>query len=155
MRTKSIQVKHIDKMPVLNFLRQLNGKWATMHERPREDAELFENSVWNVIPAGTPYKVGVGVMYNLVRRGLVSGCTCGCRGDFEITQKGLEFLELYKVQNRLKVSKYVMCVQDLSGFEVGEIYPAYSSMNVITVDTRFTAFSKKDLNVYFEELPLE
>lgn len=29
----------------------------------------------------------------LMRRGLLDGCDCGCRGDFELTQKGREFLE--------------------------------------------------------------
>jgi hypothetical protein len=34
----------------------------------------------------------IPILKFLIKRGLVSGCTCGCRGDFEITQKGLDFL---------------------------------------------------------------
>lgn len=28
----------------------------------------------------------------LVRRGLINGCTCGCRGDFTLTSAGLAFI---------------------------------------------------------------
>lgn len=28
----------------------------------------------------------------LIKRGLLDGCTCGCRGDFELTTKGEAFL---------------------------------------------------------------
>jgi hypothetical protein len=30
----------------------------------------------------------------LMRRGLLGGCDCGCRGDFELTDKGRAFLEV-------------------------------------------------------------
>ena len=32
-------------------------------------------------------------MQHLIDVGLVYGCTCGCRGDFDITDKGLEYLK--------------------------------------------------------------
>ncbi len=28
----------------------------------------------------------------LIRRGLLTGCDCGCRGDFELTPQGSAFL---------------------------------------------------------------
>lgn len=37
----------------------------------------------------TPFKVRLAKMRGLVKRGLVDGCTCGCRGDFTITPKGI------------------------------------------------------------------
>ena len=33
-------------------------------------------------------------MKQLIKRELVDGCDCGCRGDFEITAKGEEWLSL-------------------------------------------------------------
>jgi hypothetical protein len=39
-----------------------------------------------------PAKFGLAKMRQLHRRGLVGGCPCGCRGDWEITDKGLELL---------------------------------------------------------------
>jgi hypothetical protein len=41
------------------------------------------------MPKDTPPKLKLAKMQSLHRRGLVGGCTCGCRGDFEITDKGL------------------------------------------------------------------
>jgi predicted transcriptional regulator len=39
-------------------------------------------------------KIIIQKMAKLIKRGLVSGCGCGCRGDYEITQKGIEWLSL-------------------------------------------------------------
>lgn len=91
MRIKTIQAKHVDKLPILKFLKSLNGKWACIFNAEGMD-KLFDNSVWHAIPEEVPYKVGRAAMANLIKRGLVSGCTCGCRGDFEITKKGKKYL---------------------------------------------------------------
>lgn len=32
-------------------------------------------------------------MGKLLKRGLLTGCNCSCRGDYELTDKGREFLE--------------------------------------------------------------
>lgn len=37
-------------------------------------------------------KQRLAVMNRLIRRKLVDGCTCGCRGDFEITDAGEAFI---------------------------------------------------------------
>lgn len=53
-----------------------------------------------------PDKLLLAKMRRLISRGLVDGCTCGCRGDFEITQKGLNFLlviENHQGQNFHKI----------------------------------------------------
>lgn len=39
-----------------------------------------------------PPKVVRAKLAALVKRGLLAGCTCGCRGDFEITAAGVESL---------------------------------------------------------------
>lgn len=39
-----------------------------------------------------PPRVILAKCRTLIRRDLLDGCTCGCRGDFELTQKGLAFL---------------------------------------------------------------
>jgi hypothetical protein len=98
MRVKTIQAKHVNKLPILQFLKDLNGKWACIFQ-PDDKCPMFENSVWNVIPMDIPYKVGLAAMANLMKRGYVTGCTCGCRGDFEITKKGLEVLKANEAPN--------------------------------------------------------
>lgn len=39
-----------------------------------------------------PSKVVLAKCRQLMKRGLINGCDCGCRGDFEITDKGREYL---------------------------------------------------------------
>lgn len=39
-----------------------------------------------------PYKLVTAKAKSLIRRGLIDGCGCGCRGDFEILPKGYEKL---------------------------------------------------------------
>ncbi len=39
-----------------------------------------------------PPKVILAKCRALIRRGFITGCTCGCRGDFELTDKGRDFL---------------------------------------------------------------
>lgn len=43
-----------------------------------------------------PKRAVLGKMRMLIRRGLVDGCPCGCRGDFEITPKGQAWLAAYR-----------------------------------------------------------
>lgn len=40
-----------------------------------------------------PRKVVLAKARQLIKRGLLDGCGCGCRGDFEITAKGRELLD--------------------------------------------------------------
>lgn len=44
---------------------------------------------WPHIPAN----VLLAKLDRLVRRGLLRGCACGCRGDFELTSKGNQLIE--------------------------------------------------------------
>lgn len=41
---------------------------------------------------GVPWKVVLAKFRRVNKRGLVDGCDCGCRGDFELTGKGRELL---------------------------------------------------------------
>ena len=69
----------IPDRPILDWLNQRGGAWATWFRG-------FENSV--PFPSGTPDKLIIAKMAGLIRRGLVDGCSCGCRGDDVITAKG-------------------------------------------------------------------
>lgn len=46
------------------------------------------------LPA-VPRKVILAKMRALMKKGLVSGCGCGCRGDFELTEDGAFLAETY------------------------------------------------------------
>lgn len=84
-----MQCKDIPDEPILRFLAQRPGVWHNWYFGDEKD-------VTQVMPVGTPEKLVLGKMRMLMRRDLVDGCACGCRGDFEITQKGLDFLSLVK-----------------------------------------------------------
>ena len=80
-----MQCKDIPDEPILRFLAQRPGEWHNW---------LFgdEKDVRNAMPREVPEKLVLGKMRVLIRRGLVDGCPCGCRGDFEITDKGIQWL---------------------------------------------------------------
>ncbi len=93
-----MQCKDIPDTPILQFLASFpvamtdglyggpwEAPWATLHSD-------FPNSVRNAMPCGVPDKLALAKMRSLIRRGLVQGCYCGCRGDFELTKKGREWL---------------------------------------------------------------
>lgn len=80
-----MQCKDIPDLPILKMLSE-NRVWHTW------GYPSSMPSVQDAMPEGTDDKLQVAKMVMLIRRGLVSGCGCGCRGDFEITEKGLEFL---------------------------------------------------------------
>ena len=104
MRVKTIQAKHVNKLHILNFLYHMKGRWACIFKAEGTEEEL-DNSVWNAIPSDVPYKVGLAAMRQLIKNGFVEGCGCGCRGDFEITEKGEQYMK----------DEYMKQVQEIFG----------------------------------------
>lgn len=83
-----MQCKDIPDLPVLQFLAS-HPRWGTWIGVGNDGSgELFDNSVQHGMPQGVPDKLALAKMRGLIRRGLVDGCGCGCRGDFVITDKG-------------------------------------------------------------------
>ena len=80
-----MQCKDIPDRAIIAFIESLDGRWGTWFDYGEEPPE---NSVVRAMPPGTPPKLVRAKMAGLIRRGLISGCACGCRGDFEITDKG-------------------------------------------------------------------
>lgn len=86
-REANMQCKDIPEQPILKFLHSLNGRWACWYSS--DDGTPFENSVANAFPPGTPAKLIVAKMGMMIRKGVVDGCSCGCRGDYRLTDKGV------------------------------------------------------------------
>lgn len=80
-----MQCKDIPERPILEFLHKLAPRWACWFSG-------FDNSVLNAMPKDTDPKLGLAKMRSMMNKGLVDGCSCGCRGDFVITDKGEEAL---------------------------------------------------------------
>jgi hypothetical protein len=80
-----MQCKDIPDKPIMEFLLKHKGKWCNWYFEDERD-------VHSAMPKDTPEKLVLGKMRQLMKRGIVTGCCCGCRGDFEITPKGEEWL---------------------------------------------------------------
>jgi len=104
------QCKDVPDRPILEFLEllaagEIKSCWPTQGRLECHamltacSYEGFANSIWCAFRHGSPENGGhrfrhlvLAKMKSLIRKGWVSGCCCGCRGDFGITPKGLEHL---------------------------------------------------------------
>lgn len=82
-----MQCKDIPETPILQFLLKVKaGKaFATWYCGDF----LPENSVVRAMPEGVSGKLAIAKMKAMIKKGLVDGCPCGCRGDFKITDRGI------------------------------------------------------------------
>ena len=80
-----MQCKDIPDIPILKFVagQPIWGTWFAG----------FDNSVDQAMPKDVPPKLVHAKMNMLLRRGVIDGCPCGCRGDYEITEKGKREIE--------------------------------------------------------------
>ena len=91
-RPKRLQTKHLPDEPVLLTLLDIHRRLGRPEEGVTVSATIFpgfEHSVSSAFPPGLPWKLQLAKMASMIRRGLVDGCACGCRGDFMLTAKGL------------------------------------------------------------------
>ena len=85
-----MQCKDIPTKPILNFVSKHGGigcNWYRIDE--------FDNprSVRWVMPLDIPDNLILAKMRMLIKKGLIGGCNCGCRGDFELTKKGKKVMD--------------------------------------------------------------
>lgn len=94
MKSK-MQCKDIPDRPILEMLAKNPDRWHNW---------CFDNGfdVRRAMPEGIPSKLVLGKMRMLMRRKLVDGCDCGCRGDFVITEKGKAWLEAAQAKEEIQ-----------------------------------------------------
>ena len=89
-----MQCKDIPTLPILQFIQKwsdtidftgLRGVWTNWYFGDEKDVHL-------AMPEGLPDNLVLAKMNKLINNGLIDGCTCGCRGDYEITQKGRDYI---------------------------------------------------------------
>jgi hypothetical protein len=81
-----MQAKDIPDGPVLDFIHENGGIGCNWFAADLDGVN--PSSVRHAMPDDTPDALVHAKMRRLIRRGLVDGCDCGCRGDFELTEKG-------------------------------------------------------------------
>lgn len=92
---RQTQCKDIPDRPILEFLASLPvSEWGDVRVWCTHwpDKGLAMPSVASAMPPDLPEKLYLAKMRMLLRRGLVDGCGCGCRGDWHITEKGRVWL---------------------------------------------------------------
>ena len=85
-----MKCKDIPDLPILQLLAAYPGKWFTHGTAYPEGMPTVQGAM----PAGTPVKLQKAKMAMLIRRRAVIGCACGCRGDYEISEKGMYEVEM-------------------------------------------------------------
>ncbi len=80
-----IQAKHV---PAIDMLRAIDE--LSRADKKRNPQGYGHVTTWDVAErfAGIPEKVIRAKLAALVRRKVIDGCTCGCRGDFAVTPYG-------------------------------------------------------------------
>jgi hypothetical protein len=96
-----MKTSDIPEAPILEYLAERQGKWTSYWEGYFEGKENDEHppgsgrlighvaDVHYALPPGTPRKLALSKLKSMAAKGLIGGCACGCRGDFEITDWGL------------------------------------------------------------------
>lgn len=79
---KAIQAKDVPLQELLAAVEGEASGWTT-------------GATWWTLATtlGYPEKVVLARLRAFLRRGLVDGCGCGCRGDFRLTEAGREAME--------------------------------------------------------------
>lgn len=82
-----MKCKDIPTEPILELVWDTNNR-----DRWANNALEDEGDVRRAMPGGLdiPWKLALAKMNSLIRRGLVDGCVCGCRGDYIVTLLGCE-----------------------------------------------------------------
>lgn len=89
-----------DASKVLYFLAEHEGDWCTW------GTSFNMDTVQACLPIGMSEDDQLKFMQDLQKKGLVSGCDCGCRGDYTVTREGLEFLANECVAGEYKAKEY-------------------------------------------------
>ena len=82
-----MKCKNISTRAILLFLAKNPGKWHNWYFGNDLDVRHAILDGFNL-----PDNLVLAKMRILLKHGLIEGCPCGRRGDFEITEKGLKEL---------------------------------------------------------------
>jgi len=81
-----MQTKDIPEAPIIEFLLKQNRPTGWHALGGTLGGTSLMPSVRDAFPHGTPDNMILSKMRSLIKRGIVNGCACGCRGDFTIAR---------------------------------------------------------------------
>lgn len=91
----TVDFQHARDIPDIVFLRAVaaasrHGLWSTRWDVAQILGGFTLDDPYREIGGvpGVPWKVVLAKFRRVRGRGLVTGCDCSCRGDFELTDKG-------------------------------------------------------------------
>lgn len=67
----------------IDKIQQTTHRAAVLNKYP----DKYDHSLWQFFNEDAPYKVIKAKLQKLIKQGYVTGCVCGCKGDFELTPK--------------------------------------------------------------------
>lgn len=79
-------IANVDFLRAVQLIADAKGYWANRWEVGVALGDIY------VLPEEIPEKVVMAKARRLINRGLMTGCPCGCRGDFELTTAGIVHL---------------------------------------------------------------
>ena len=84
-----MQCKDIPDAPIVEFVWSVNDgdRWANNSFQDERDVRQAMPGTFDI-----PWKLAWAKMNQLIKRGLIDGCPCGCRGDYVVTEKGCQFI---------------------------------------------------------------
>lgn len=88
-----LQAKHLPDLSMLTTIAAISA--AKKDESYSKDVAPWV-MIWELerVMPHVPEKVIRAKMKSLLRRKLIEGCSCGCRGDYYLLPKGYAYLEL-------------------------------------------------------------
>lgn len=91
-----MQCKDIPDRPILDFIERNTRDFPWCNTIFRDSRDVRQ-----AFPHGfdTPMKLVQAKLNQMKRRGVLNGCACGCRGDWEIAPKGTAELAREEVGN--------------------------------------------------------
>jgi len=100
MKYEDMETLEIGGVPVLPILRLIASERLKHQESDGSDGapwlHWFDGVTWTVrqaMPKGTTDLRARAVMKVMDKKyGLITGCHCGCRGDYEITELGADIM---------------------------------------------------------------
>lgn len=84
-----MQCKDIEDLPILRALEKVPLDHGRRRFSTHRDTDVMP-SIFSAFPREANDRLRLAKLRGMISRGLITGCACGCRGDFVITEKGLE-----------------------------------------------------------------